>query len=87
MGAGMRRTGLGPRSDVVFAVSNGVVSSYNGEGRLNWQDRRGPRWTREGQLDELGTLCDFKFTLEGRSSHVLVLTLLTALLLCYLDCL
>lgn len=47
----MRNAGLGPRLDVVFAVSNGVVSSYDDEGRLNWQDRRGPKWTREGELD------------------------------------
>ena len=40
--------GGGVRSDVVFAVSNGVVSSYNDHGRLNWQDRRGPTWERKG---------------------------------------
>eukprot|EP00752_Nemacystus_decipiens_P004113 g3763.t1 len=45
-GAGARSGGLGPRSDVVFAVSSGVVSSYDDEGRLNWQDRRGPVWAK-----------------------------------------
>ncbi|CAN0427394.1 unnamed protein product, partial [Ectocarpus fasciculatus] len=40
--------GEGPaRFDAVFAVSSGVVSSYDDEGRLKWQDRRGPKWTRK----------------------------------------
>lgn len=37
------------RSDVVFAVSNGVVTSYDDEGRLNWQNRRGPTWASMGK--------------------------------------
>lgn len=52
-GAGARSGGLGPRSDVVFAVSSGVVSSYDDEGRLNWQDRRGPTWAKPGQSESV----------------------------------
>ena len=40
-------TGLSRRQsrlDVVFAVSTGVVSCYDDEGRLKWQDRHGPKW-------------------------------------------
>lgn len=36
------------RSNVVFAVSSGVVSSYDDEGGLVWQDRRGPKWATQG---------------------------------------
>ncbi|KAG5190988.1 hypothetical protein JKP88DRAFT_296872 [Tribonema minus] len=30
--------------DTVFAMSEGTVSSYAPDGRLNWQARNGPRW-------------------------------------------
>ncbi|CBN74487.1 aldehyde dehydrogenase, putative [Ectocarpus siliculosus] len=47
-GGGVGGWGEGPaRFDAVFAVSSGVVSSYDDEGRLKWQDRRGPKWTRK----------------------------------------
>ncbi|CAM9930767.1 unnamed protein product, partial [Scytosiphon promiscuus] len=46
--------GRGGRSDVVFAVSSGVVSSYDDEGRLLWQDRRGPKWPINGREQREG---------------------------------
>lgn len=43
------------RSDVVFAVSSGVISCYDDEGHLKWQDRRGPKWgLSEGELSKAG---------------------------------
>ncbi|CAN0000500.1 unnamed protein product [Ascophyllum nodosum] len=57
-------TGLSRRQsrlDVVFAVSTGVVSCYDDEGRLKWQDRHGPKWwfppggmaAKEGENDDV----------------------------------
>lgn len=43
---GWKGQARGRRWDVLFAVSSGVVTSYDSEGRLNWQSKLGPTWER-----------------------------------------
>lgn len=60
------------RSDVVFAVSSGVVTSYDGEGRMNWQSKQGPTWARAGEFSDIGMERDWgRRGMEGRPDAIL----------------
>ncbi|CAM9406606.1 unnamed protein product [Choristocarpus tenellus] len=67
-----RRRGEGKGStDVVFAVSTGVVTSYGADGKVNWQDRRGPTWEKDGSKGYL--LLSQAKNISGRYDHGAIL--------------
>jgi hypothetical protein len=38
--------------DIVVAIHTGVVTSYTGRGRFNWQVRTAPKWSTDDEQDE-----------------------------------